>query len=322
MEKYSTIDLPTNGRTAAWNALYASRMSQVEFTPADKQGFGAELSIGTLGPVKLAKLSMDCYSVERSKLHINDNRPRIYSLLLQAKGSSVIHHCGHEANLDQGDFVLVDTGLPHFFDTKDFSTTIMVRVLPSLLREYLPTPEQFTGHRLGHAVGLAGTLGAMVESLSESVGAGIQRDHEERVARYLLEMISMSYTAGFDISEESAVLWRRRNDVISFIEDNLRDPELCCATIAKSLNLSPRYLRSIFSVSGEKISAFILRRRLEECARQMRNPAWNGHTLTEIAFSWGFNSAAHFTRCFRDQFGMAPREYRSAAVTASSTIRN
>ncbi len=316
MEKYSTISLPTNGRAAAWNALYATRMSQVEFTPADQQGFGAELSIGTLGPVKLAKLTMDSYCVERSKDHINDNRPRIFSLLLQAKGSSVIHHCGHESNLDEGDFVLVDTGLPHFFDTKDFSVTIMVRVLPSLLREYLPTPEQFSGLRLGHAVGLAGTLGAMVESLSESVGNGISPDHEDRVARHLLEMISMSYTAGFDISGESAILWRRRNDVISFIEDNLRDPELSSASIASSLNLSPRYLRAVFSVSGEKISAFILRRRLEECARQMKSPAWNGHTLTEIAFSWGFNSAAHFTRCFRDKFGMAPREYRGAFAVA------
>ena len=130
MEKFSTISLPTNGRTAAWNALYATRMSNVAFTPADHQGFDAELSIGTLGPVKLAKLTMDSYSVERSKDHINDNK-RIYSLLLQAKGSSVFHHCGHESNLDEGDFVLVDTGLPHFFDTKGFSVTFM-RLAPGM----------------------------------------------------------------------------------------------------------------------------------------------------------------------------------------------
>ena len=58
------------------------------------------------------------------------------------------------------------------------------------------------------------------------------------------------------------------------------------------------------------MSAYILRRRPEECARQMCNPAWHAHTLTEIAFSWGFNSAAHFTRTFHEKYGMAPREYR------------
>lgn len=61
------------------------------------------------------------------------------------------------------------------------------------------------------------------------------------------------------------------------------------------------------------MSAYILRRRLEECARQIGNPAWNAHTLTEIAFSWGFNSAAHFTRTFRERYGLAPREYRRVA---------
>jgi AraC-like DNA-binding protein len=66
-------------------------------------------------------------------------------------------------------------------------------------------------------------------------------------------------------------------------------------------------------MSGEKVSSYILRRRLEECARQMCNPAWNGHTLIEIAFSWGFNSAAHFTRCFRDRYGVAPRDYRRSS---------
>ena len=40
------------------------------------------------------------------------------------------------------------------------------------------------------------------------------------------------------------------------------------------------------------------------------DPAWRGHSMTEIAFGWGFNSAPHFTRTFRDRFGIPPREYR------------
>jgi transcriptional regulator GlxA family with amidase domain len=42
----------------------------------------------------------------------------------------------------------------------------------------------------------------------------------------------------------------------------------------------------------------------------MRDPAWKGHTLMKIAFSTGFNSAAHFTRCFHEKYGVSPREYR------------
>jgi AraC-like DNA-binding protein len=313
METYSTAGLPSSGagRMAAWNALYATQMSRVGFTPADQSQFDAELRIGLLGPVKLARLSVETCSVERSYSDIRGSSPRMYNFLLQAKGNSTFYHCGHEAHLTEGDFVLCDTGMPHYWLTKERSTTIMVRVEPEVLREYLPTPEQFCGVQLGRAVGLTDTVGAMVQSLTDQIEAGSCVGYERRIANYLLEMISMSYTVGFDTaSNGSAVHWQRRNHVLRYIEDHLRDPELSPASVAAGLRLSPRYLRRIFSVSGERISAYILRRRLEECAQQMRKQAWNGHTLTEIAFSWGFNSAAHFTRSFHEQYGMAPRDYR------------
>jgi AraC-like DNA-binding protein len=125
----------------------------------------------------------------------------------------------------------------------------------------------------------------------------------------------MSYMMGVDtVQDASAIAWQRRKDVIEYIEAHLRDPELSPASISAGLRVSPRYLRTIFASGGEKMGAYILRRRLEECARQMGSAAWNAHTLTEIAFSWGFNSAAHFTRTFNEKYGMAPREYRKLAL--------
>ena len=314
MEHFSTVGLPTTGRTDAWNAIYAQRMSRVGFTALDSV-FDAELRIGKLGPVKLAKLSVDGCSIERSSIDIGKSQSsRLYSFLLQAEGSSTFYHCGQEAHLNEGDFVLCDTGLPHYWETGDPSVTMMVRVEPNVLREYLPAPEQFCGQHLGRAVGLTDTVAAMVKSLTTRVEAGIDPSYEGQVARHLLEMISMTYTMGFDPSDASVTLWQRRKEIVRFIEENLRDPNLSPSSIAKGLRVSPRYLRTIFSISGERVSSYILRRRLEECARQMRNPAWSGHTLTEIAFSWGFNSSAHFTRCFHDQYGAAPRDYRRAAL--------
>lgn len=314
MESYSTTSLPVQGRTAAWNALYSSRMSHVEFTPVDRSTFGAELRIGQFGPMKLARLSVDECSVERAPCHIAPAGPRLYNFLLQAEGSSTFYHCGNEAHLKTGDLVLVDTTLPHYFRTQDPSVTIMARVQSDLLREYLPSPEQFCGVPLGKAVGINATAAAMMKSLAEATESGVSPEYEARIARYLLEMISMSYVTDNKEPSGSAILWQHRNKVVRYIEDNLRDPELTPASIAEGMRLSTRYMRTIFAVSGEKVSAYILRRRLEECARQMRNPAWNGHTLIEIAFSWGFNSAAHFTRCFRDRFGVAPRDYRRSPI--------
>lgn len=317
MELLTTDGLPANGRAAAWGDLYATRMSHVEFTPSNKDKFDAELKFSHFGPVKLARLSVDNCSVERKQSHIAHDTRRMYNFLLQAEGASTFHHCGKESHLREGDFVLCDTGLPHYFHTEGKSVTVMVRVGCDTLRTYLPTPEQFCGQHLGRATGMTGAVAAMVRELTQG-DREVGPLYEDRVARYLLEMISMSYTMGLDtLTDASAITWQRRKDVIQFIEANLRDPELSPASVSAGLRLSPRYLRTIFAPGGEKMSAYILRRRLEECARQMASAAWSAHTLTEIAFSWGFNSAAHFTRTFNEKFGMAPREYRKLVLGRS-----
>ena len=314
MELFSTLGLPTVGRAAAWGAIYATRMSHVEFTPGDKNKFDAELRINQFGPVKLARLSVDSCSVERKKSHIARNAPRHYNFLLQAEGASTFYHCGKESELTAGDFVLCDTGLPHYWITNAQSVTMMVRVAPQVLRTYLPTPEQFCGQHHGQATGLKDTIAAMVRELSDGEIGPLKSAYEDRVARYLLEMMSMSYIMGVDPGRDaSAVAWQRHKDVIQYIEDNLRDPGLSPASISAGLRVSPRYLRTVFAPGGEKMSVYILRRRLEECARQIGNPSWNAHTLTEIAFSWGFNSAAHFSRTFVEKYGLPPREFRRMA---------
>jgi AraC family transcriptional regulator, positive regulator of tynA and feaB len=80
--------------------------------------------------------------------------------------------------------------------------------------------------------------------------------------------------------------------------------------VAAQLRVSSRYLRMIFAASRESVSSYILRRRLEECARQLADPRWRAHSISDIAFRWGFNSAPHFSRSFRDLYGTSPREYR------------
>jgi AraC-like DNA-binding protein len=314
METYSADALPAASRAIEWNDLYSRQLNRVEFTPEDRHSFAARLSLGRLGPIQFVRMSTNRTDIRRTRRHIVPGAPRVYSFLLQARGSSVFQHCGQEAHLAEGDFTLCDSAAPHSFSVDDCSTVIMLRVDGATLKEHLPTPERFCGLRLRHEVGLTAPMSAMVEKLDARLEGGFTSVYDASVARHLLEMMAMSYAIGFDeLPGLSAVIKGRQAEVVRHIEDRLRDPRLSPASVAEGLRISPRYLRTVFAGTGEKVSAYIIRRRLEECAKQIRNPAWAGHTLTEIAFAWGFNSAAHFTRTFHEQFGMAPREYRRVA---------
>ena len=66
----------------------------------------------------------------------------------------------------------------------------------------------------------------------------------------------------------------------------------------------------LFADDDESVTAYIGRRRLEECAKQIASPGWRNLTITEIAFHWGFNSSSHFARAFRRRFGMTATDLR------------
>jgi len=311
METYSTEGLPRRARAAAWNELYSRYMAHVDFTPANQEDFHAELRLSRLGPISFARMTADRTSIARTSRHIGRTSGRLYSFMLQSHGSGVFAHCGHEAILHEGDFTLCDSAAPHSYLLDDASEVVMLRVPADVLRTYLPSPEQYCGRRLSATEGLTGAAAAMVASLCQQAERGFDPDYCNRVAGHVLDVMATSYAMGFDrLATGSAVVSGRHMRVKRYIEENLRDPTLSPCGIAAGLKMSSRYLRMIFSISNETISAYILRRRLEECAKQIRDPAWRGHTITEIAFAWGFNSAAHFARSFRERYGIAPRDFR------------
>ncbi|MEX6633786.1 helix-turn-helix domain-containing protein [Hyphococcus lacteus] len=100
------------------------------------------------------------------------------------------------------------------------------------------------------------------------------------------------------------------NRIQQTIETFLGDPALDTKYIADREGVSIRYLQKLFSSSGQTIATYIRMRRLERCKDDLQNPAFDNLSITQICFRWGFSSSAHFSRAFRDQFGVSPREFR------------
>lgn len=97
------------------------------------------------------------------------------------------------------------------------------------------------------------------------------------------------------------------------IESMLGNPDLDTKLIADDEGVSVRYLQKLFSSSGDSFAKYVHQRRLERCRQDLISPASAALTITEICFRWGFNSSAHFSRAFRHQYGVSPRDYRTDA---------
>jgi transcriptional regulator GlxA family with amidase domain len=90
----------------------------------------------------------------------------------------------------------------------------------------------------------------------------------------------------------------------------LRDPELSPAAVAAHQGVSLRLLQRLFAAEGSSVAAHIVEQRLLRCRDALRDPGQSNRSITDIAMSWGFCDASHFSASFRRRFGEAPRDLR------------
>jgi len=56
--------------------------------------------------------------------------------------------------------------------------------------------------------------------------------------------------------------------------------------------------------------------RLDNCYRELASGDGPQRHVSEIAFAWGFNDPAHFSRSFRKRFGTSPSKLRHSPRSA------
>ncbi len=101
--------------------------------------------------------------------------------------------------------------------------------------------------------------------------------------------------------------------MVRAIEPRLSNPALSLSVIAREQGVSERYLRRVFEVAGTRFGDYVRARRLEHCKAELDDPALAAEPVASIGFRWGFNDPAHFSRAFRERFGMPPRAWRDRA---------
>ncbi|MER6282521.1 helix-turn-helix domain-containing protein [Streptomyces sviceus] len=110
--------------------------------------------------------------------------------------------------------------------------------------------------------------------------------------------------------------------ILEYVELHLTDPDLSPEVIARAHHISVRYLHKLFKDEGATVGRWILRRRLEECRRDLTRYGRGSRTIAAVAGRWGFLSATHFSRVFRAAYGMSPREWRDTAGRGARTGRD
>ena len=165
-------------------------------------------------------------------------------------------------------------------------------------------PDGLAGVLAGSLAAAAAACDGLTDPEWEAVAAGLA----EMLLALLRSAAASRHEAGNATAAQAALLRRLQHA----IERNLHDPDFAPARAADANGISERYLHRLFETTGESFASTLRDRRLLRCRQDLADPAEAHQTVSEVAFRCGFTDAAHFSRAFRERFGLSPRAFRQA----------
>jgi AraC-like DNA-binding protein len=168
------------------------------------------------------------------------------------------------------------------------------------------------GHVFPSRDKLSHLLGAMMREAAVLCGGGADRTNGSLVDP-LVAMIDAALRGAEGDRPGSGAHSTSIVAVKRYIDDQLADPELAVASLARQFGMSRASLYREFASFGG-IAEYIRHQRLQRAAHELRVGGRQPLRLSALAHKLGFKSAASFSRTFAAAYGMPPRQFRNKAI--------
>ena len=294
-----------------WSDIAAATLSPLPRDAANAGDFAGRPVTACKSPVRIAEIYSDRQLVSHNGAQVAQGNWQMHFLHLQLEGESVNRQDRREARLTPGDFTICDNGRPYEIEFDEPIRMLVLGFSDDLMKRYLQYPQSITAIPISGSKGMGGLVSEFLNSVWSRCLAEKDFEIDAGVTDAILGLVANAYRRelGSTIGHNSLAAAHRVR-IIDYIEENLGDPQLTPTRIAQTFRITTRYLHHLFSEEEETIARYILRRRLEDCARALTAPSLRKRTITSIAFDHGFSSATHFGRVFRTRYNLTPREYR------------
>ena len=266
------------------------------------QDFSGRLDIRRLGPFEVGIASGSGVRWGRIGNCLDDAWHDRFFLLHQHLGRTVLRHLGREAALKPRDCALVDAFGPCNFELVQQGVLVCFSLPRELLGRLRPGRASPFGYPIDGSVGVGRVLSAMLLSLS-----GGEQEYDETDEAVMCDVITSLLERGFRVREAPQTSTRveeMRARLKRWALLHIAEADITPATLAQACNISRRQLYRLFELHGITPAAWLWDLRLKKAYDDLL--ACPHRSITEIAFSVGFNDAAHFSRTFRKHFGFPP----------------
>jgi len=277
--------------------------------------FWGAVSQSKIGPAAFTQVDSTAQRVFRTPSRIARASEDFVLMALGKRGVNGVFQDGREAVVSAGQFVIYDTTRPYELRFNDSFSQTIFQVPRKLLQQRIGSFDALT------AITFSG--GRPLERLAYdfllNLGKTIEHVDPAAATRLLdqaLDLVAMAFAdrlgerAPDQSIHRSALLYRFKNYILT----HLSDPELSMTRAAAAVGISLRYASDLMAAEQLSFRSYVQMQRLERCKRDLSDPSQAARHVGDIAFAWGFNDLAHFSRIFKQRFGVSPREWREHSI--------
>jgi AraC-like DNA-binding protein len=300
--------VPPEERFGHWAEESARVFEPMRVTSLHRHGFRGRATGHALGPLTVFRVSADASAIHRTPALIAASDPQWLQVSLQLRGRCRVEQDGRSVVVGPGELVTWESSRPYVVDALTPFELLNVYCPEHLLRPHTDRLYAQTATPLPFGGIVRGLLTEIARGLDDaSLGVG-----DVAVAESLLALVRGMHARRARGEDSPAGLLR--GQIRSYIAAHLAEDDLGPDAVAHAHFISRSYLDRLFEDEPRTVTETIRDARLERCRRDLADPALAHRTILEIAMSWGFRSAAHFSRSFRLHYGMSPRDARGRTV--------
>jgi AraC-like DNA-binding protein len=313
---FSTYDVGVEDRAEYWSGVTARYFGPIETRATDASAFNAVLTTRPVSFLRTFHIVGSGHRVWRPKSNAGAI-PDAIKLLLQIRGRCRVEQEGRAVELLPGSWCVYDSWRPYGITNVDDVEQIVIQIPRDQIidRSLRRLAEPFLADPARSA--MAQIAASFIRSYIDPALAPIDGDVflAETTIGFVRHVLHADGSQRRAPKNPSGSLRAR---IRQYILSHLGNPDLSIDRIASAMGCSKRYLHQVFAPGNLTIERYIWQLRIDQCCKALVDRAQSEKSVSTIAFEWGFNSSAHFSRLFKAQVGVAPTSYRRSQGLAAA----
>ncbi|MDQ6657516.1 MAG: hypothetical protein M3Z00_04700 [Actinomycetota bacterium] len=247
---WSTASLADADQFPYWRDVVWEAFTPVEVIPLHDGAFVGEVSLARMGPLQVARITSQAQTVVRTEALVKRQPGDSYFVNLPLTAGLRAAQRGRTAELEPGDFTIIDGAEPFRLDFAGDFTQISVLVPREMLGPAFGMPPCPTAWRVPGARGIGAVASAVIRTLAE------EQDHlngseATALAGWLTGLLALAVASvAPQVPSTNRTLLLQA--VMDAAERSLSDPQLSPATVAEQIGISTRYLHQLSLTAGQR----------------------------------------------------------------------